>query len=109
MRRTNDGGSTWGGWRMLYDVNSVLGTVSQSGGVPTGALLETGSNANGEYMRFASGQQLCVRRNWSPAAIGDTWTYPASFIAQATTSVLVTPTCRHPGGGRRGRRGGIDR
>ncbi|MFH5101210.1 integrase, partial [Citrobacter freundii complex sp. 2024EL-00219] len=33
----------------------VVGTVSQSGGVPTGAIIERGSNSNGEYTKFADG------------------------------------------------------
>jgi hypothetical protein len=32
---------------------NILGTVTQSGGVPTGALIERGSNSNGEYVSFA--------------------------------------------------------
>jgi hypothetical protein len=39
---------------------TILGTVSQSGGVPTGALMEYGFNANGEYWKFASGLMLCA-------------------------------------------------
>ncbi len=39
----------------------ILGTVAQSGGVPTGAIMEAGSNANGQYFRFASGLQICSR------------------------------------------------
>ena len=39
----------------LYSRDSILGTVSQSGGIPTGAIIERGSNANGEYVRFADG------------------------------------------------------
>lgn len=38
---------------------NLLGTVSQSGGVPTGAIIERGSNANGEYVRWADGTQIC--------------------------------------------------
>ncbi|WP_310825860.1 hypothetical protein [Enterobacter cloacae] len=37
----------------------VLGTVSQTGGVPTGAVIEKGANSNGEYVRFADGTQIC--------------------------------------------------
>ena len=37
----------------------ILGTVSQAGGVPTGAVIEKGSNSNGEYVRFADGTQIC--------------------------------------------------
>lgn len=38
-----------------YKRSNILGTVSQSGGVPTGAIIERGSNASGEYVRFADG------------------------------------------------------
>lgn len=72
-------------------LRDILGTVSQSGGTPTGAILEKGSNANGEYVRFADGTQIC----WSPVFNGDpstaigslyrlsaagTWTLPAAFV-----------------------------
>lgn len=33
----------------------IVGTVSQSGGVPTGAIFEKGSNANGRYVKYADG------------------------------------------------------
>ena len=46
----------------LYRRGNVLGTVTQAGGVPTGALIETGTNANGSYTRFADGTQICARR-----------------------------------------------
>lgn len=39
---------------------NILGTVSQTGGVPSGAIIERGSNANGEYVRFADGTQICT-------------------------------------------------
>lgn len=42
--------------------SNILGTVSQSSGVPTGAIIERGSNANGEYVRFADGTQICWYR-----------------------------------------------
>lgn len=38
---------------------AIVGTVSQSGGTPTGAIMEYGSNANGDYVRFANGVQVC--------------------------------------------------
>ncbi|MEI0636405.1 hypothetical protein VUT03_33625, partial [Pseudomonas aeruginosa] len=43
----------------LYSRDSILGAVSQSSGVPTGAVIDRGSNANGEYVRFADGTQVC--------------------------------------------------
>ena len=38
----------------------IVGTVSQSGGVPTGAIIQRGSNANGEFVRYADGTQICT-------------------------------------------------
>lgn len=67
-----------------YGKDSVLGTVSQSGGVPTGAIIERGSNANGEYVRFADGTQICTHTlpSFTAAANASTnalWTYPSAF------------------------------
>lgn len=36
----------------------IIGTVSQSGGVPTGAIIESDSNSDGEWTRFADGTQI---------------------------------------------------
>lgn len=38
----------------------AVGTVSQSGGVPTGAIIERGSNANGEFVKYADGTLICT-------------------------------------------------
>jgi len=45
----------------FYKRSNILGTASQSGGVPTGAIIERGSNANGEYIRWADGTQICTK------------------------------------------------
>ncbi|MDE0922368.1 hypothetical protein [Aurantimonas coralicida] len=42
-------------------MQSIVGTVGQSGGVPTGAIIERGSNANGSYIRWADGTQICTK------------------------------------------------
>ncbi|KPC50141.1 Uncharacterized protein AC509_0479 [Pseudomonas amygdali pv. morsprunorum] len=39
-------------------VAPILGTVSQSGGTPNGAILEVGSTTNGRYTKFASGMLI---------------------------------------------------
>lgn len=49
---------------------NILGTVSQSGGVPTGAIIERGSNANGEYIRWADGTQMCWSNKGSTISVG---------------------------------------
>lgn len=88
-----------GVWQPWYPVgNPVIGAVSQTGGQPTGALIEAGANANGFYRRFACGLQICwsVDRAYSTAsfAIGSlwrsansSWTYPAAF-ASGTAPVV---------------------
>src|SRR5690606_2166228 len=76
-------GGVWTSWREIFHTGNVLGTVSQSGGVPTGAIIERGSNANGEYVRFADGTQICVvlaALETSPTA-DKLWTYPAQYIS----------------------------
>lgn len=40
-------------------VADIVGTVSQSGGNPTGAIIERGSNANGDYTKYADGTMIC--------------------------------------------------
>ena len=83
-------------------VADILGTVSQSGGVPTGAVIEKGSNSNGEYVRFADGTQICrmavaaadaVNKNVSTAgSLGgyrssqNPVPFPANFAAPAYCS-----------------------
>lgn len=42
-------------------VRDIVGTVSQTAGVPTGALFETGSNANGRYTKYADGTMICTK------------------------------------------------
>ena len=70
----------------------IVGTVSQSGGDPTGAVIERGSNDNGEYTRFADGTQVCS----SFAVGGDEITFPVLFAADPTPRVAVAPRGSSP-------------
>lgn len=67
-----------------YGPGNLLGAVSQSGGLPTGAVIESGSNANGDYIRFADGTQICIQNldltYQNGTKLTETWTYPAPFI-----------------------------
>lgn len=54
--------SGWQPWVKHLTRVDLVGSVSQSGGVPTGAVIERGSNANGAFVRLADGTQFC----WSP-------------------------------------------
>ena len=78
------------------DVTDLVGTVSESGGDPTGAVIERGSNSNGDYVRFADGTQICWSRVTlddviTDAIIARTWTFPASFADRSTPLVSHTP------------------
>lgn len=77
---------------VIFGRANLLGTVSQSAGVPTGAVVERGSNANGDYVRFADGTQICSRLALSAANVSTglgslyrsadvAWTYPMAFAA----------------------------
>ncbi|MBU6957213.1 hypothetical protein KRR23_05605 [Pseudomonas sp. CVAP len=44
-----------------YKRSNVLGTVSQASGVPTGAVIERGTNANGSYVKLVDGAMICTR------------------------------------------------
>lgn len=76
--RNYTGGVAEGAWNQLYAQRTVLGSVSQAAGVPTGALIETGSNANGSYVRFADGLQICTKANTAIT------TAPAAFVGTIT-------------------------
>lgn len=88
----------WSAWTPVFTRASLLGTVSQTTGIPTGAVIERGSNANGEYVRFADGTQICVGPDFtgisaSTAAGGIfrnatpiDWTFPAAFANAASVA-----------------------
>jgi len=83
----------------VFSRDNILGTVSQASGVPTGAVIERGSNANGDYVRWADGTQICMSGALASGnvdvALGSifqsvtiNWTFPAAFLA-ATYPVLA--------------------
>jgi hypothetical protein len=59
---------------------AINGTVSESSGVATGAIVEEGSNSNGKYVKFSGGLLICTKDEiWSAGGSDVTWTYPAAF------------------------------
>jgi hypothetical protein len=74
----------------VYGPGSILGSVGLTGGVPTGAVIEHGSTAEGQFTRFADGTQIC----WHSVSVGgvtaadgamfttsanQSWVFPAAF------------------------------
>lgn len=82
---------------IAYYPENILGTVSQTGGLPTGAIIERGSNANGSWTKFANGLMICTHlinfgANASTAwgalfkSPNYQWTYPVPFVSGTTPS-----------------------
>jgi len=69
-----------------YDRSNVLGAVSQSGGLPTGAIIETGTNAAGRYIKYADGKLECwgypgsIDQTVANTAYSTTFGLPATFV-----------------------------
>lgn len=82
-----------------FNKTNILGTVSQSGGIPTGAVIERGSNANGEYVKFADGTlvywQISSSRLTTTGAQGSVFsisaafTHPINFVSPPAIQVAV--------------------
>lgn len=90
--------------RMAFHRGNVVASVGQSAGVPTGGLIESGANANGRYVRYADGTQMC----WKDTALSQpvpansyvetNWIYPASFAGSFTHPVATTRSFNDPAG-----------
>lgn len=86
-------GATKNARARMYSNKNVLGAVSLSGGAPTGGLIERGSNANGEYVKFADGTMICtgvVAVNLSIALAQTTASFAASFSSPPKTTLAGT-------------------
>lgn len=90
-------------WTALWHQRDVLGVVAQSGGRPTGAILQHGSTANGQFERRASGWMDCIRSNLSVENVTNLavslcssadviWTFPATFRPGEVPVVSISST-----------------
>jgi len=88
-------GGAWSTWAKVFHSENLLGTVAQTAGAPTGAVIERGANANGEYVKFADGTLICTTSGitlvYSTAdLINYTWTFPAPCIVGSFPVVSAT-------------------
>lgn len=93
-----------------YQASNILGTVSQSGGIPTGAIIERGSNANGDYVKYADGTAICWNNGISAGAtatlVGSLYstpsvtsvTFPITFTSVGVVSTNTVFANRWSGG-----------
>lgn len=93
-----------GGWSMgaasykVWHSGNILAPVTQQGGVPGGGIMETGSNGNGTYIRYADGTMICRHTSTvltSNTAFGSlfystayAFTFPAQFVG--TPSIVTS-------------------
>ncbi|WBQ13502.1 DUF2793 domain-containing protein [Hyphomonadaceae bacterium BL14] len=86
---------------------NLVGTAAFDGSAPAGAVIEHGSNANGQYTRFADGTQICatgvidfgVLTGAGTGSYADPWRtdpavtviWPAAFIAPPAPCWSVWP------------------
>lgn len=73
---------------LFFYRGNIVGTVSQTAGAPTGAIIQRGSNANGEFVRFADGTQICTRVATYSISLSSQgtqnladWTFPVAFFS----------------------------
>ena len=87
----------------VYKQDNILGTVSESGGVPTGAIIERGSNANGAFIKYADGTMICnaIRTETIPSADDMFFNveFPATFIDTTYAHAVIWTGGGVPGRG----------
>lgn len=81
-------------WSRGYRRDTVIGSVGQSGGIPTGQIFETATNANGLYYRTTDGFQVCRARIvpgfFNSTRMATNWTFPAAFHSLSSLSFGAT-------------------
>lgn len=88
----------WQPWKASGQV--TVGNAARINTLPTGALIERGSNGNGQYNRFADGTLECwhdLRLPYNSASdlLAD-WTFPSQF--SSTPNIQITNTQDWPSG-----------
>lgn len=68
---------------MAAIIASILGTVSQSGGIPTGSSMEYTTGAGGDCFRFANGLQIVL----ISATLGGTTAGAGALFTSVSTSI----------------------
>lgn len=79
----------------LYEKSSKLGTAAFAdvlGTMTSGAIIEQGSNANGEFTRFADGTQICTAMSAGYTANTVKFgSFPIAFASNPNVSASVYP------------------
>jgi len=84
-------GSAWTPWAKSHHTGNILAPVSESAGVPTGGVIEAGSNANGNYTKYADGTMICAN-NIVVSEIGNADTLGAEVLLTHAAVFIATPS-----------------
>ena len=85
----------------VFKQSNILGTVSESGGAPTGAIIERGSNSNGEFAKYADGTMIStVRKLFSDISLSSDdksdlargLPFPVEFVSPPYTNANYNST-----------------
>lgn len=91
-------------WVRLYSENNILGEVSQSNGVPTGAIFKRDSNSDGSYVLSADGRVEITKSFSLPFNQGNgardnphrttpfTWEYPVPILVNKERVIILSAT-----------------
>lgn len=80
----------------VYHSGNIVGTVSAAPGIGD-AIIETGSNTNGDYTKFADGTMICRVTGFATASgAAANWAFPGVF---ADTTISINATLRGPSAG----------
>lgn len=75
------------GTQPITTITGVVGTMAG------GSIIERGSNANGEYVKFADGTLICTHNAPAeyafPAVMRTYWTFPIAFASSPTVTVAL--------------------
>ena len=72
--------------------NAAVGTVSESSGTPTGDIVERGSNANGEFVKFADGTLICTFKSDTVASFTINGSYGSLYQGVKNFTLPATYT-----------------
>lgn len=88
-RNSSDSGNTWNPWTQVAKAEN--------------AIIESGSNTNGSYVKFGDGTMICWATSYTSLAVNTAkgavyqsadigWTYPAAFYAAPSVNTQVMAT-----------------
>jgi hypothetical protein len=107
--RDKYGTGVWGNWRLVFDQNTIVGTVINPATVGQSAIIERGTNGNGEYTKFVDGTQIAWRS--ITAGTGNSYSLaggilyggdafggstPVTFTSEPVVTVSVLPGSGNP-------------